>query len=147
MVVKPYIPDRGDIVKLDCGTTKQITADSIRRVLALRTSGMSFEDIAETLNAELKPQGREQMGYRPFLVMSPLKYNRMASIVLICPITNQKKGLNFEVPLPDGMITSGVVLADQIKSLGWKVRKVLFVEKVEQELIEEVQARIEPLIL
>ncbi|MDZ7966643.1 MAG: hypothetical protein RM368_16980 [Nostoc sp. DedSLP03] len=45
------------------------------------------------------------------------------------------------------MITSGVVLADQIKSLNWKVRKVLFVEKVEQKLIEEVQARIEPLIL
>lgn len=36
------------------------------------------------------------MRYRPFLVMSPFQYNRMASIVLICPITNQKKGLNFE---------------------------------------------------
>ncbi|MHC5735400.1 type II toxin-antitoxin system PemK/MazF family toxin [Nostoc sp.] len=147
MVVKPYIPDRADIVKLDCGTAKQITADSIRRVLALKTSGISFEDIAETVNTELKPQGREQMGYCPFLVMSPLKYNRMASIVLICPITNQKKGLRFEVPLPDGMITSGVVLADQIKSLDWKARKVLFVEKVEQELIEEVQAKIKTLIL
>ncbi|WP_311774097.1 hypothetical protein [Nostoc sp. UCD121] len=45
------------------------------------------------------------------------------------------------------MITSGVVLADQIKSLDWKVRKVLFVERVEEDLIEEVQARIEPLIL
>jgi mRNA interferase MazF len=106
-----------------------------------------FEDIAETLNAELQPQGREQMGYRPFLVMSPLKYNRMASIVIVCPITNPKKGLNFEVLLPNKMITSGVVLADQIKSLDWKARKVLFVEKVEEALIEEVQARIEPLIL
>nr|MDZ8214680.1 hypothetical protein [Nostoc sp. ChiSLP03a] len=45
------------------------------------------------------------------------------------------------------MIISGVVLADRIKSLNWKVRKVLFVEKVEQKLIEEVQVRIEPLIL
>lgn len=96
MVIKPYVPDRGDIVKLDCGTTTQITADSIRRVLALRTSGISFEDIAKTLSAELKPQGREQMGYRPFLVMSPLKYNQMASIVLICPITNQKKVLTLK---------------------------------------------------
>ncbi|MFN6462014.1 MAG: hypothetical protein RMZ41_009220 [Nostoc sp. DedVER02] len=71
MIVKPYVPDRGDIVKLDCGTTKQIRADSIRRVLALKTSGISFEDIAETLNAELQPQEREQIGYRSFLVMSP----------------------------------------------------------------------------
>lgn len=45
------------------------------------------------------------------------------------------------------MITSGVVLADQIKSLDWKAKKILFVEKVEPELIEEVQAKIEPLIL
>ncbi len=108
---------------------------------------MSFEDIAETLNAEMQPTGREQMGYRPFLVMSPLKYNRMASLVLICPITNQKKGLSFEVALTDGMITSGVVLADQMKSLDWKVRKVLFVEKAQPDVVEEVQAKIETLIL
>jgi mRNA interferase MazF len=146
LVVNPYVPDRGDIIKLDC-SAKEITADSVRRVLTLRNSGMSFEDIADTVNAEVKPTGREQMGYRPFLVMSPLKYNRMASIVLICPITNQQKGLKFEVPLTSGMITSGVVLADQIKSLDWKARKVLFVEKAEQDLIEEVQAKIETLIL
>jgi mRNA interferase MazF len=145
--VNPYIPDRGDIVKLDCGSAEQITPDSIRRILALRTSGMSFEDIAETLNAEMRPTGRELRGYRPFVVMSPLKYNRMASLVLICPITNQKKGLSFEVALTDGMITSGVVLADQMKSLDWKVRKVLFVEKAQQDVVEEVQAKIETLIL
>ncbi|MEH2077916.1 MAG: hypothetical protein V7K57_26555 [Nostoc sp.] len=55
--------------------------------------------------------------------------------------------LNFEVPLPDGIITSGVVLGDRIKPLDWKSRKVLFVEKVEEDLIEEVQVKIEPLIL
>lgn len=147
MVVNPYIPDRGDIVKLDFGAAKQATADSIKRVLALKASGMSFEDIAKTLNAELEQQGREQMGYRPVLVISPLKYNRMASIVIACPITTQKKGLSFEVSLSDGMKTSGVVLADQIKALDWKARKVIFVEKAGQELIEEVQAKIEPLIL
>ncbi|GAA6618067.1 type II toxin-antitoxin system PemK/MazF family toxin [Scytonema sp. NUACC26] len=141
-----YIPDRGDIVKLEFGLV-EITADLIKRAFTLKNAGMSFEEIAKTLNSELERQGREQQGYRPVLVLSPFKYNKMSSMVLVCPITSQKKGLSFEVGLMDGMKTKGVILTDQVKSLDWKARKVLFVEKVERDLIEEVQARIETLIL
>jgi mRNA interferase MazF len=45
------------------------------------------------------------------------------------------------------MITQGVVLADQIKTLDWMARKVKFVEKAPEDLIEEVQGKLEPLIL
>ncbi len=65
MVVNPYFPDRGDIVKLEFGNAQQFTADSIRRAFALQASGMSFDDIARTLNNELQQKGREQIGYRP----------------------------------------------------------------------------------
>jgi mRNA interferase MazF len=147
LVVNSYFPDRGDIVKLEFGSAQQFTGDSIQRAFTLKASGMSFDDIARTLNNELEQLGREQIGYRPVLVMSPIKYNRMASLVLACPITSKTKGLRFEVPLVKGMKTEGVVLADQIKTLDWKVRKVTFVEKVTQDLIEEVQARLETLIL
>ncbi|KAF3890041.1 MULTISPECIES: type II toxin-antitoxin system PemK/MazF family toxin [Nostocales] len=142
----PYIPERGDIVKLEFGLV-EITADLIKRAFTLKNAGMSFEGIAKTLNSDLERQGLEQQGYRPVLVLSPFKYNKMSSMVLVCPITSQKKGLSFEVALMDGMKTKGVILTDQVKSLDWKARKVLFVEKVEQDLIEEVQARIETLIL
>ncbi len=141
-----YIPDRGDIVKLEFGLV-EITADLVKRAFELRNSGMSFEEIAKTLNTEMERQGREQQGYRPVFVVSPLKYNRMASMVLACPITSRQKGLSFEVPLTEGMKTSGVILSDQIKSLDWRARKILFVEKAEQDLVEEVQAKIEALIL
>lgn len=147
MVVNSYVPDRGDIVKLEFGSPEQFTSDSIKRVFSLNASGMSYEDIAETLNNELKQLGREQIGYRPVLVMSPFRYNQMSSLVLTCPITSKTKGLSFEVPLTPGMITEGVVLADQIKTLDWIARKVKFVEKAPQDLIEEVQAKLEPLIL
>ncbi|ABA24466.1 transcriptional modulator of MazE/toxin, MazF [Trichormus variabilis ATCC 29413] len=148
MVVKPpYFPNRGDIVKLEFGSAQQFTAESIQRVFTLRNSGMSFDDIAITLNNELQQQGREQTGYRPVLVISPIKYNQMASLVLACPITTNPKGLKFEVPLIEGMKTKGVVLADQIKTLDWKARKVKFVESVTEDLIEEVQAKLETLIL
>lgn len=146
MVVKPYFPDRGDIIKLEFGAVR-FTADSIRRVFALQASGMPFEDIAKTLNNELEQQGREQIGYRPVLVISPIRYNRMASLVLACPITSTSKGLNFEVPLVEEMQTKGVVLADQVKTVDWKARKVKFVESVGQDLIEEVQAKLETLII
>ena len=146
MVVNPYFPERGDIIKLEFGATQQFTVDSIQRAFALYTSGMSFNDIARTMNNELQ-QGREQMGYRPVLVISPIQYNRIASLVLACPITSKAKGLSFEVPLVKEMQTKGVVLADQIKTLDWKARKVKFVESVSQDLIEEVQAKLETLIL
>lgn len=146
MVVKPYFPERGDIIKLEFGAEKQFTVDSIQRAFALHKAGMSFEDIAVTLNNELQQQGREQQGYRPVLVISPIKYNQMSSLVLACPITSKSKGLKFEVTLTEDMKTEGVVLADQIKTLDWKARKVKFVETVSTDLIEEVQAKLETLI-
>ncbi|WP_243147248.1 type II toxin-antitoxin system PemK/MazF family toxin [Scytonema sp. UIC 10036] len=145
MVSIPYIPDRGDIIKVDFGS-KEMTPDLVKRAFILQESGLSFEDIATTLNAEMQ-QGREQQGYRPAFVLSPLKYNQMASMVLACPITTRIKGLSFEVVLTNGMKTIGVVLTDQIKSFDWKIRKILFVEKANLDLIEEVQAKIETLIL
>jgi mRNA interferase MazF len=146
-LVVSYFPNRGDIIKLEFGNKQRLTADSIRRALTLQASGMSFDDIANILNEEIQQQGREQIGYRPVLVISPIKYNQMASLILACPITSNRKGLSFEVPLVEGMQTKGVVLADQIKTLDWRARKVKFVESVPQDLIEEVQARLETLIL
>jgi mRNA interferase MazF len=61
------------------------------------------------------------------------------------PITKQQKGYPFEVPLPPGLKVQGVILADKIKCLDWKAGGVLFVESVSEDVIEEVQTKIEPL--
>lgn len=63
------------------------------------------------------------------------------------PITKQQKGYPFEVLLPPGLQTQGVILTDQIKCLDWKARGVQFVESVLESVVEEVQAKIEPLLL
>ena len=60
--------------------------------------------------------GREQAGRRPALVLSPRSYNARAGLCLICPITSQVKDYPFEVPLPDGLPISGVVLSDHLRS-------------------------------
>jgi mRNA interferase MazF len=92
-------------------------------------------------------KGHERQGRRPAFVISPLGYNERSSLALLMPITSRRKGYPFEVLLPSGLIISGVVLADQIKCLDWKARDVQFVEVAPESVIEEVQAKIEPLLL
>lgn len=73
---------------------------------------------ADVIWISLDPQiGQEQRGRRPALVLSPAAYNGRVGLVLLCPITSQVKGYPFEVALPDGLPVTGVVLADQVKSL------------------------------
>ena len=92
-------------------------------------------------------KGHEQRGHRPAFVISPIDYNERTSLALFMPITKQQKGYPFEVLLPSGLNIQGVILADQIKCLDWKARGVQFVESVPKSLIEEVQAKIEVLLL
>ncbi|AFZ01864.1 endoribonuclease MazF [Calothrix sp. PCC 6303] len=92
-------------------------------------------------------KSREQRGHRPAFVLSPRSYNAKSSLALFMPITKQQKGYPFEVILPSELQIQGVILADQIKCLDWKVRDVQFVELVSKDIVEEVQAKIEPLIL
>lgn len=90
--------------------------------------------------------GREQAGRRPALVLSPVSYNRRASLALVCPITTQVKGYPFEVALPEGLSISGVVLADHVKSADWAVRRAEFAARAPSEILAEVTARLKPLL-
>jgi mRNA interferase MazF len=90
--------------------------------------------------------GHEQAGRRPAFVLSPESYNRKTSLFLACPVTSRVKGYPFEVALPAGLPVSGVILADQIKSLDWKERKAQFAARATGEVVEDVIALILPLI-
>ena len=97
---------------------------------------------------QFNPQaGHEQAGKRPALVISPKAYNGKAGLALMCPVTSKAKGYPFEVPLPADLKVSGVVLADQIKSLDWRVRQAEFVCRVPVETVVDVIAKIQVLIL
>jgi mRNA interferase MazF len=81
--------------------------------------------------------GHEQAGRRPALVLSPEAYNRKAGLAIFCPITSQVKGYPFEVKLPAGLPVNGVVLADQVKSLDWRVRDVALIKKLPMQIVNE----------
>ncbi|MCL6642055.1 MAG: endoribonuclease MazF [Candidatus Bipolaricaulota bacterium] len=95
----------------------------------------------------LSPQaGREQAGRRPALVLSPAAYNRKVGLALLCPITNQVKGYPFEVRLPQGLPVTGVILADQVKSLDWRARKAEVACKVPDEVVQEALLKLGTLL-
>ena len=96
---------------------------------------------------ELDPRlGHEHAGRRPALVLSPRSYNARIGLALFCPITSQVKGYPFEVALPDGLPVRGCVLADQIKSLDWRVRKARKLATVPTEILEETLALVTALL-
>ena len=95
----------------------------------------------------LDPQaGHEQAGRRPALALSPSAYNGRVGLALFCPITSQAKGYPFEVPLPAGSPVSGVVGADQVKSLDWRWRKAARIGAVSEEVVAQVLQRLQTLL-
>ena len=101
----------------------------------------------DIIQLELNPRtGSEQADYRPAVIISPSAYNQISKIVLICPITSRKKGWPFEVELLAESQTYGVVLVDQLRAVDCSAREAVFVEKAPPELIDEILARLEPLL-
>lgn len=97
-------------------------------------------DVGHIVWISLDPQrGREQAGRRPFLVLSPRAYNAKTSLVVGVPITSQRKGYPFEVPLKTGSSIGGVILADQVKSLDWRARTADFAEDASPTALRAVR--------
>lgn len=89
----------------------------------------------------IAPQaGHEQAEHRPALVVSPAGYNGKTSLMICCPMTAQIKDYPFEV-LVAGTPPS-VVLADQVKSMDWRVRRAKRKGAVSAEELAEVRAKI-----
>ena len=91
--------------------------------------------------------GHEQAGRRPALVLSPSSYNGKVGLAILCPITSQVKGYPFEVTIPSGSTLGGVILADQVKSLDWRIRKAEFICKLPRETTSEVLDKLGALLL
>lgn len=95
----------------------------------------------------LNPQaGHEQAGHRPAVVLSPAAYNGKVGLAILCPITNQIKGYPFEVLIPAGLAVTGVILADQVKSLDWRARNAELICTLPAETVSEVLRKLGALL-
>ena len=79
-------------------------------------------------------------------MISPSTYNEKIGLALLCPITSRVKGYPFEVAIPKGMSVSGVVLADQIRSLDWGSREAEFECDVPNDVVNLVLEKLSTLL-
>lgn len=111
----PYVPKRGDLIRLDFDPSTR----------------------------------HEQQGTRPALVLSPVEFNRFG-MALTCPVTrggNFARGQAWTVSLTGtGLLTDGVVLCNQVRTVDWKERRGQFIETAPAEVLAEVLARVATLI-
>jgi mRNA interferase MazF len=104
-------------------------------------------DRGDLVWVSVNPQaGHEQAGRRPALVLSPASYNGKVGLALLCPITSQVKRYPFEVRVPEGLAVSGVILADQVKSLDWRARRLERVGTLPEATVAEVLAKLATLL-
>jgi len=89
--------------------------------------------------------GHEQQGRRPALIISNEVFNKHVGLAIACPITNTDRNFPFHVKLDSTNLT-GFVMTEQIKSVDYNVRKVKFVERVSDEVMEKVLGMLESVV-
>jgi mRNA interferase MazF len=88
---------------------------------------------------DFDPQiGHEQKGRRPALVVSNKTFNHFSNLAIVCPITNTKKNYPFHIKLDKRTKTTGVILADQARTLDINARNYEFIEKIPDDVLLEV---------
>jgi mRNA-degrading endonuclease toxin of MazEF toxin-antitoxin module len=94
--------------------------------------------------------GHEQQGRRPVLVISPEAFNRVTNVPVVLPITTGgsfARTAGFAVPLTGaGTQTGGVVRCDQPRALDLQARGGRKIERAPQFIIDEVLARLAPIV-
>ncbi len=104
-------------------------------------------DRGDIVRLTFDPQsGHEQAGRRPAVILSPKAYNARVGLALFCPVTSKAKGYPFEVPLPEHLAVSGVVLADQVKSLDWRARRAEYLIRLPPELLAVISQKLRVLL-
>lgn len=104
-------------------------------------------DRGDVVRLTFDPQaGHEQAGRRPAVILSPKAYNARVGLALFCPVTTKVKGYPFEVALPTNLAVTGVVLADQVKSLDWRERRADYLDRLPPDLVAVISQKLKVLL-
>lgn len=100
-------------------------------------------DLHDIIFVDFSPRaGTEQASARPAIVLTPRAYNSVTGRCFACPITSRIKGYPYEIVLPAGLETQGVIITDQGKALSWSARGARFVETAPEAVTEDVKAKL-----
>ena len=90
----------------------------------------------DIITLSLNPRmGHEQKGFRPVVVLSNNIVSEYTNVVIAAPISTTQRRLPLYRNLPDGLITKGTVLLDQLVTLDYKARSFQFVETISRDFL------------
>ena len=97
----------------------------------------------DIIKLKFNPQsGHEQAGFRPAVVISNDFFNEKVNMTIVCPITNTNRSFPLHIPLDDRSKTTGVVLCEHVKSIDLEARSYHYVERIPQDLLDEIIATV-----
>ena len=98
-------------------------------------------DRGDIVLIDLSPQaGTEMRGEHRAIVLSERDFSVATGWVVVCPITTKIKGSPFEVQIPRGLKAHGCVVASELRTMDYLVRRARFMEKAPLSLLQQVQA-------
>jgi mRNA interferase MazF len=89
--------------------------------------------------------GHEQKGRRPAIIISNKIFNQHLGLAFACPITNTKRDFPFHVEVHSDNIT-GYIMAEQMKSIDYNARDIKFIEKADQNTINQILGIVDSII-
>ncbi len=89
--------------------------------------------------------GHEQKGRRPAIIISNKTFNQHLGLAFACPITNTKRDFPFHIKVESDNIT-GYIMSEQMKSIDYNARKIKFIEKANQNTINQILGIIDSII-
>ena len=89
--------------------------------------------------------GHEQKGRRPAIIISNKTFNQYLGLAFAYPITNTKRDFPFHVKVESDNIT-GYIMSEQMKSIDYNTRKIKFIEKANQNTINQILGIIDTII-
>ena len=97
--------------------------------------------------ATFDPQaGHEQKGRRPALVISNSLFNKATGLTIVCPITNTNRNIPFHIKVSEKSSLTGFIMVEQVKSIDYMSRRIKFIEKANNEMLNEVLSVLDPCI-
>jgi mRNA interferase MazF len=87
-------------------------------------------------------EGTEQAGRRPALVISDQQFNTAMGRALVMPITSRVRGWPFETVLPAQSAMQGAVLADQVRVIDWRARRIQIAGAAPAAVLDDARGKL-----
>jgi len=111
---------------------------AIKKIFIPRRNDIIYLDFEPT-------KGKEIGKYRPAFVLSSEIYNKKTGLLICCPISTSIRGEQTEVAI-NNLKQPSVIAASLVQTLSWQERHAKFIAEAENGVIDDVLARLLPLI-